>query len=422
MTIKPVLKNRPTKHGLHTILLYVNINGSPMRLTTGLRIDKKVWNPNKGHVKGKNALAAKQNAHIKALVAKASEIVLTYVHEKKPLSNTLFKQEWYGSSSPLPQHNFIQFYRTRMTEAHKKGDITKGTLTTERRSLRKLIRFAGSHLPPNHITREFLENLDTAHSKWLAEKGHTGITERRRLFLNIRKYLRFAQNEGHQVSPSAFYKKKLPTSRPDPTPLTEAEVRLLISLIESPSTILDRLREKATTRGLTPWHASRYVCQEKVDKVQRVLRAFLFSCFTGFRYSDLKRIQYTHIKNNLITYQPHKTRRTSGITIRIQINKMISRFIPPRSSSPYLFHTLPNNCECNLEIKHICTLIPELATRPTKMHDARHTFITMSIARGVPIERVKKLAGIKSLSTLQVYLHIANDLANSSLTSAYAHF
>ena len=55
------------------------------------------------------------------------------------------------------------------------------------------------------------------------------------------------------------------------------------------------------------------------------------------------------------------------------------------------------------EIADICQINKNLT-----YHVARHTFATMSISKGVPIETVSKMLGHSKIQTTQIYARITN--------------
>ncbi|WP_279173030.1 tyrosine-type recombinase/integrase, partial [Tannerella forsythia] len=55
------------------------------------------------------------------------------------------------------------------------------------------------------------------------------------------------------------------------------------------------------------------------------------------------------------------------------------------------------------EIADLCNI-----RKPLSFHMARHTFATMSLSKGVPIESVSKMLGHTNIKTTQIYARITN--------------
>ncbi|KGN77507.1 hypothetical protein HR17_00005, partial [Porphyromonas gulae] len=71
-------------------------------------------------------------------------------------------------------------------------------------------------------------------------------------------------------------------------------------------------------------------------------------------------------------------------------------------------HLLPilSNQKMNAYLKEIADLCN--IRKPLSVHMARHTFATMSLSKGVPIESVSKMLGHTNIKTTQIYARITN--------------
>ena len=138
---------------------------------------------------------------------------------------------------------------------------------------------------------------------------------------------------------------------------------------------------------------------------KEVLLAFLFSCYTGLRYSDIccfskRNIQVLNNKKWIILWM-----KKTGNEVRIPLSTVfngkglaISREIK-RPRGP-LFK-LRNNQHANRVLKAIAKEIG--IKRNVTFHTARHTFATLLLYRGVSITTVQKLLGHRSVKTTQIY-------------------
>lgn len=136
-----------------------------------------------------------------------------------------------------------------------------------------------------------------------------------------------------------------------------------------------------------------------------ILNAFLFSCYTGLRYSDICNITKQDIhsinRKKWLIIKMHKT----NIEVRIPVSTifdgkalLLSKSIPRSRGKLFL---LDSNQKSNRTIKSILKSIG--IKRNISFHSARHTFATLLIYRGVSITTVQKLLGHKSVKTTQVY-------------------
>lgn len=154
-----------------------------------------------------------------------------------------------------------------------------------------------------------------------------------------------------------------------------------------------------------------------------ILNAFLFSCYTGLRYSDIQKITkqdiYSINRKKWMILKMHKT----NIEVRIPVSTifdgkalLLSKAIPRSRGKLFL---LESNQKTNRGIK--CTLKKIGIRRNISFHCARHTFASLLIYRGVNITTVQKLLGHKSVKTTQIYsavtdLTIEKEIKKSNTT------
>ena len=132
---------------------------------------------------------------------------------------------------------------------------------------------------------------------------------------------------------------------------------------------------------------------------------FLFSCYTGLRYSDLKMLKTSSIKNNILHINMHKT----NCLVSIPLSQKALQLLPNKinSESDYVFRVY-----CNKVTNRVLKQVGKRYGIPKKLtcHVARHTFATVSIILGIPIEVVSKLLGHSSLKTTQIYAKIVDSV------------
>ncbi|MEH0158445.1 tyrosine-type recombinase/integrase [Limibacter armeniacum] len=130
-------------------------------------------------------------------------------------------------------------------------------------------------------------------------------------------------------------------------------------------------------------------------------RYFLFACYTGLRYSDLKALTYDQIRDNTV-YISKQVKTSDSVTIPLSA---FAKSLLDRKGRGYVFR-IPSNSLVTYRLAD-WTRRAGIDKRVT-IHTARHTFATLLLTKGVDIYTVKDLLGHKSLNSTMVYAKIIN--------------
>lgn len=147
------------------------------------------------------------------------------------------------------------------------------------------------------------------------------------------------------------------------------------------------------------------------ERINHVRDIFLFSCYTGLAYADVKKLSHKDIGIGIdgekwIFINRTKTDTRSNIPLLPIAASILDKY----KNHPQVVHQeklLPilSNQKMNAylkEIADVCGINKELT-----FHTARHTFATtVTLSNGVPIESVSKMLGHKNLKTTQHYAKI----------------
>jgi integrase len=133
------------------------------------------------------------------------------------------------------------------------------------------------------------------------------------------------------------------------------------------------------------------------------LRAFLFSCHTGLRHSDLLKIRYEDIIGNELIIHPQKTQRYGKI-LRIPLSKLAQNIAKETDRGP-LFK-IPAGQNYNEQLQHIAHFMS--IRKKISSHVGRHTFATIFLERGGSVEVLKELMGHSKIETTLIYVHLSN--------------
>ncbi len=172
-----------------------------------------------------------------------------------------------------------------------------------------------------------------------------------------------------------------------------------------------KIRIKKVDRG--------YLQQEEIEaimakefstkRLEQVRDIFVFSCFCGLAYIDVKNLREDNIRksfdgNMWIMGKREKTDVAFNIPLLDIPKKILEKYkgmLPDNRILP-----VPSNQKVNAylkEIGSICGIEKELT-----FHLARHSFATLTLSKGVSIESVSKMLGHTNIRTTQIYARITD--------------
>lgn len=136
--------------------------------------------------------------------------------------------------------------------------------------------------------------------------------------------------------------------------------------------------------------------------------AFLFSCYTGLRLSDIETLRWVDIskQNNGYLLKKIQVKTNSEVQVplgRQAINILKKVEIKNIQSSDYVFK-LPSRSTISTDLKAWADTAG--INKNITFHVSRVTFVTLSIAADVNIYVVSKLCGHTNVKTTQVYARI----------------
>lgn len=133
-----------------------------------------------------------------------------------------------------------------------------------------------------------------------------------------------------------------------------------------------------------------------------VRRPFLFCCFTGLRFSDVKALRWEDIDNGTIVLRMEKTKEI----VRVPLSDNARRFLPERKEKGLVFGISALN-SLNRWLKAWAE--DAGLKKNLHFHMSRHTFATLALAHGADLYTVSKLLGHRSVTTTQVYAKVLDE-------------
>ena len=160
-----------------------------------------------------------------------------------------------------------------------------------------------------------------------------------------------------------------------------------------------------------------------------IRRAFLFCCFTGLRFCDVKDLTFKNIdyEHRTLRFEQNKTKGHS-VSSEVVNNNITDDLLiligkPKEKITEHIFN-LPSANACNKDLKH-WTKRAGIDKKIT-WHCARHTFATLLLSKGNDIKTTATLLGHSGLKYIDRYtraldenkIKAMNSLPKLNLTSA----
>lgn len=174
-----------------------------------------------------------------------------------------------------------------------------------------------------------------------------------------------------------------------------------------------RIKTKEKERGyLTAEEIELLFSKEiTIPRIAQVRDIFIFSCYTGLAYSDVKKLAAEHLSVGIdgqkwIITNRTKTDRRSAIPLLPRALQIVGKYESHARKTGMLLPVLSNQ-RMNSYLKEVGDIcgINKLLT----FHLARHTFATtITLTNGVPIETVSKMLGHTNLRTTQIYAKVVD--------------
>lgn len=134
-------------------------------------------------------------------------------------------------------------------------------------------------------------------------------------------------------------------------------------------------------------------------------RAFLFSCLTGLRKSDIERLKWGNVEDfGEYTRIRFKQKKTGGREY-LDLNNQAVSFMGERGKdNDLVFEGFKYSGYLLLELSKWCMRAG--IKKDVTFHTGRHTFAVLMITQDVDIYTVSKLLGHKEISTTQIYTKV----------------
>ena len=256
---------------------------------------------------------------------------------------------------------------------------------------------------------------------WKGFLNHLRLYERRKSFLIVeisaewlkgfQRYLDKATNlKTHytlsQNTKSSYYKKM------------KAVINQAVKdgiILRSPAMSVESIKDEESERMYLTLDEVRQIATHDCGRHNHIRDAFVFSCLTGLRSSDIRNLKWGDIADNgdgsEIIFRQKKTHNVEYLCISSQAREIIGE---RRDDKEAVFH-LPSQSHLNYVISMIvyeCEIRKHIT-----FHCARHTFATMMLTYGNDLYTTSKLLGHRNVKTTQIYARIIDEKKRKAVES-----
>jgi site-specific recombinase XerD len=387
-----VKRSKIIGNGTAPVYLRITVDGERIEISSKRYVNPDKWNANGQKLNGTSEEVRSLNNYLKTLEHEVYEIHRYLIEKKLPLTavnlkNALLKKEEVATCKMLvpifKEHN-------RQVAALIGTEYAKGTADRYETSLMHTQAFLKwkykvDDINIEGINHEFIMSYDF----YLRSERKCANNSTVKYMKNFKKIILMCIDNGWlDKDPFIKYKPKIKVVARDY--LTKEELETMATKSYSSS------------------------------RIEQVKDIFIFCCYTGLAYIDVKQLKRSEIIKGIDGQQwIYTTRQKTNTASRIPLLTQALQIIQKYEHHPEcadLNKVLPvlSNQKMNSylkEIADVCGINKELT-----FHIARHTFATsVTLANGVSIESVSKMLGHKNMRTTQHYAKILDSKVSEDM-------
>jgi site-specific recombinase XerD len=375
------MKTKLLRNDEAPVYVRITVNGSRCDLGISRSINPDIWDPGKGKAKGNTRAVKEFNEYLDEYRSRILQAKKMLESDFRPVTPESIKRKLLGID-----------YKDHNEKLKLLGDkeVAPATITRYETAYKHLKEFIMHQYKKDDclfrdVNYNFIKNFEF----YMKTKRKCAHNTTVKYIVNIKKIIRIAM-ANNWIKQDPF-----------------RDIRYRYDDVDAVFLNDDDLTALATTEIEVP----------RIDQVRDV---FLFCCFTGLAFSDVKALRKENIITGIDGKQWIQKRRTkTNILSSIPLLD-----IPIRLLEKYANHDrvktgkallpVPTNQKMNAYLKEIadlCGLNKKLTT-----HAARHTFATtVTLSNHVSMESVSKMLGHTSINMTRKYARIADKLISEDM-------
>lgn len=373
-----VRSNYENKQGKSPLMIRIFLNGEMLNVgSSGIYIDKKLWNNSTNRVKGRGSESLNLNAQLDN-ISNSLQMIFKKHEFDEDLTLDKIKSIFLGKNKI--KTTFVEFYDKYLEDIKAQVGAGKSIALYHKYSAARShfvnflhAKYGRKDLMPGELTHLIIHDFEI-YLKTVVSLKLNSATKTLKFFKTV---VIFAQKCG-VMTHDPFLNHHFHLEPVDRGFLTDEEIQ--------------RIMQK----------------DFEIPRLEMVRDVFIFSCFCGLAYIDVAHLTQENIitldNRPWIIINRQKTNVQSNIPL-LEIPQMILDKYKGKTKDNRLLPVLSNQ-KINAYLKEIADLCG--IKKRLSYHLARHTFATMLLSKGVPIESVSKMLGHTNIKTTQIYARITN--------------
>lgn len=359
-----IRESRVRKDGTASIEVVLTVNGERCAFSTGKRVKSCNWDKAKQQVKGKDEEAQSLNNYLKAIKAKLYQKEAELLDRGFIITTELLRDAYFDKVESLKEKTLFEVFEEHNQEQEKLvgNGVSKATYWISVYTVRLLKEFVQQKYKREDLyLRELnLNFIQSFHSFLRIDKGMAQNSSTKHLKL-LKKIVNLAVANSYMTT-NPFITYKIEREPVEIDFLDEEELRKIINF-DTPLPRLERAKDM-----------------------------FLFRCFTGLSYIDIKTLAPEHFEKDSTGRIWIKKRRVkTGVLSRIPLLP-IAKLILDKYKGGEKLLPIQDPADINKYLKDIAILC-DIKKRIT-FHTSRHTFAsTVTLANNISLEVVSKMLG-----------------------------
>jgi site-specific recombinase XerD len=374
-----VKRNAVKANGKMPIMGRITVNGEAIQFGAKTEVNPKIWDTKSGKAVGKTQEVIDVNGILESIKATMTKIYRDLQEQETSVTPERIKNIFFGVE--IRQQMLLEHFQRHNDDVERLIGISKSKATYQkyevtRKHLADFIKekYNLSDISFKEINHLFIMDFEV----YLLTTCGCNANTTAKFMQFFKRIVIIAKNNGWiKADPFANYKIRL--KKVDRGYLTQEEVEAIMAK------------------------------QFSTKRLEQVRDIFVFSCFCGLAYIDVKKLRKENIRTSFdgnlwIMGKREKTDVTFSIPLLDIPKQILEKYegtLPDNRILP-----VPSNQKMNAYLKEIgdlCEINKEIS-----FHIARHTFATLTLSKGVSIESVSKMLGHTNIKTTQIYARITD--------------